>query len=612
MNILIFSGGTGSVAIQTGLRRLYNDKLDVRVITNTQDNGKSTGTVRKVLDGKINGPSDLRKNQVLRYELQGCCSDGLLKLLNCRFDCASQDAEKFCLNFIKSTSGLDELARETIVKAVQTYFAYPKALQVDYIDFSLANIIYAGLAAPNLSLIEAGKIMARNVLQIPEDSVIVSCDDPLYLQAVTKSGRIIADEGDIVDWNNPADKILDTFLVDPNGLKVTATLSGSALVAIDEADVIIFSSGTQWSSLIPTYQHYLFEEAMLNTRAKKYLVVNNIQDKDMAGVNAEEMLKVLYSYLDLKSITCIFNENAVPEMRVNESFMNSMDWDFISADISTEESKKVHDGVKLAKIIMLDYYGDKLENNNFIFDYDDTLVGRNSMYHEASKENKFLLLSLSSQTKKFFSICTGNSIKAINFNDCPFEPINLTIFAEGGVNSYLLKSESDVRTLNLSPAKVIAPEYIFAQTQIDYIISSLESIGINMFKIQNRNNAIISIKPIDPEYRTPITILLKKIFDVLTVKATGRTTIDISLGATKTVILSEIPDGKITAVGDESHEGGNDYSLSINPRVDFISVKTPRDTNVFLKTLFYHLNSVRRRLAEHAHVNTLMGIKYDQ
>ncbi len=602
MNIVIFSGGTGSVAIQTGLNHLYGDDLSVQVITNVFDNGKSTGTVRKVLDGKINGPSDLRKNQVLRYSLQGG-NDGLIKLLNTRFNCASTDARAYCLNLIAEShivderSKLDSLAITTLIKGVESYFSFPKSTQVDYVDFSFANIVYAGLAAENFSLAEAGRVMATNVLQIPEDAVIVSDDAPLYLQARTESGRVIADEGDIVDWNNPDDKIVDTFFTDEHGKEASAMMSAPALLAISEADIIIFSSGTQWSSLIPTYQHILFDEALHNAKAKKYLIVNNVQDKDMAGVTAREMLTLLGErFLDLTQITCIFNENASPDMQVDPDFMKTRKWNYLTENLSDvcAGNSKVHDGRKLAKLIMFDYYGQKLQNDAFVFDYDDTLVGRNSTYSDASKSNKELFLRCSTLPGKFFSICTGNSIKAVNFNDCHYSAANVVIYAEGGVNRYELRSELSNETmfedisLTLSPAKVIAPEYIFSQEQIDKIMMSLENIGINISKIQNRNNAIISIKPIDPEYRKPLIILIKSIFKDLTVKEGGRTTIDISLGGTKDVILSAIPCGpedKITVVGDESHDGGNDYSLSVNQRVNFINVKTPRDTYVFLLTL---------------------------
>jgi 2-phospho-L-lactate transferase/gluconeogenesis factor (CofD/UPF0052 family) len=595
MNILIFSGGTGSVAIQTGLHTLYGDNINVRVITNTQDNGKSTGIVRKVLDGKINGPSDLRKNQVLRYKLQGGNSN-LINFLNERFDCASQDAERHCLDLIwnlsKKDASIEPSVLDTMAEAVKKYFTFPLSTQVTYTDFSIANIIYAGLAAPTMSLAEAGRLMAKNVLNIPEDSVIVADDNSLFLQARTQSGRVILDEGDIVDWNNSEDKIVETFFTDNFGREVNAKLSIEALMAINSADIIIFSSGTQWSSLIPTYQHYLFPQAIDQAPARKYLVVNNTQDKDMKGVTASDMLELLGNkYLPLDSITCIFNESADVTMQVDESFMNERDWRFIVEELS-DVSNKTHDGKKIAKLIMFDFYGDVLKNDAFIFDYDDTIMGRNSTYSSASNANKRMILDLANNIKtKLFSICTGNSIKALNFNenvswDADF---SMVVFAECGVNEYTLTINS--QEISVSPPRIVDHSYIFSQESIDEITTVLEEIGINFSKIQNRNNAIISIKPVDVDYRKPLAILIGMLFPELTVRESGRTTIDISLGASKDIILERIfhelgdPHTKITVIGDEADEDGNDFALAINPFVDFVIVKNPKDTYVFLTTL---------------------------
>ena len=44
-NVAVFSGGTGSIAIQEGLSAIYgNDNYNLDVIINAYDNGKSTGT----------------------------------------------------------------------------------------------------------------------------------------------------------------------------------------------------------------------------------------------------------------------------------------------------------------------------------------------------------------------------------------------------------------------------------------------------------------------------------------------------------------------------------------------------------------------------------------
>ena len=67
-NIVIFSGGTGSIAIQEGLSLIYgNNNYNLDIIINAYDNGKSTGVCRKIFDNQILGPSDLRKNQMTQY-----------------------------------------------------------------------------------------------------------------------------------------------------------------------------------------------------------------------------------------------------------------------------------------------------------------------------------------------------------------------------------------------------------------------------------------------------------------------------------------------------------------------------------------------------------------
>ena len=45
--VLIFAGGTGSIALQTGLHQLYGNSLKVDVVISAYDNGKSTGECRK-------------------------------------------------------------------------------------------------------------------------------------------------------------------------------------------------------------------------------------------------------------------------------------------------------------------------------------------------------------------------------------------------------------------------------------------------------------------------------------------------------------------------------------------------------------------------------------
>src|ERR1039458_7341154 len=102
MNIVILAGGTGSIALQTGLYNLLDshlDGVDTKILINGYDNGMSTSAVRQVMGRKILGPSDVRKNQTTRLELENPKSPWL-KFLNIRFTVESSKAQNFCFEKI--------------------------------------------------------------------------------------------------------------------------------------------------------------------------------------------------------------------------------------------------------------------------------------------------------------------------------------------------------------------------------------------------------------------------------------------------------------------------------------------------------------------------------
>ena len=279
-NIVIFSGGTGSIAIQEGFSTIYgNENYNIDIVINAYDNGKSTGVCREIFDSKILGPSDLRKNHMTQFKVQhkeelkdyDSRESVLYRLFNLRFDAKSKE------EYYDNACELLEDAREKIgdrdtfyLKSLLDFFFFEnignsiwrKSIEnVDFNDFSIANIFYAAAAAMNgNSLRLAGKEMS-SVLRI-KDNVHLISDVNLYLQAKTESGYLIPDEGDIVEWDNPNDKIVDVLLVKDGQEYIPSVDEGTDLTKvksvkniIEEADIIIFSSGTQWSSLIPSYMH---------------------------------------------------------------------------------------------------------------------------------------------------------------------------------------------------------------------------------------------------------------------------------------------------------------------------------------------------------------------
>lgn len=378
MKIVIIAGGTGSIALQTGLYSLLDGKVegvDIKVIVNAYDNGLSTGLVRKVMGGRILGPSDVRKNQTTRLKLQNPDSP-LIKFLDTRFTLRADEVQDFCHQKIGELANSLEYSTtyDTLSSAVNTYFSYSDSVKIDYNDFSLSNIIYAGLAAQHgYSMREAARVMAK-ILDIP-DNVLVNDDTSLYLGARTKSGHEITDEGDIVCWNNPDDPIVDVFFTDHLGQPNRPVLNEECASVIKDADYIILSSGTQWASLIPTYESRGFDTAMQQSKARIFMIMNRAPDKDAPNQSASDIVRQISKYFPSNSLEVILDSSAHELMRELDSSAYSLVKNARTFELSSEDPTK-HDSYCLALTFAASVHSEIIDAEAYVFDYDDTLVGR--------------------------------------------------------------------------------------------------------------------------------------------------------------------------------------------------------------------------------------------
>lgn len=628
MKIVILAGGTGSIALQTGLHRLIKgraEETEIKVIVNAYDNGLSTGAVRRVLGGNILGPSDVRKNQTTRFNLLN--KDGyihhLATFLDHRFTVATASARDYCQKQLwkltkdmlfesaeKSETEAYKRDEATIMSgieilsgAIKAYFDIPIANKIDYSDFALANIVYAGLAAQNGNSLRAAARIMAGVLDV-EDNVILNDDTSLFLGAITKSGVRIIDEGDIVSWNNPGDPIVDVFFTDAGGEEKSPVLCDEAKRAMLEADVIILSSGTQWSSLIPTYASAGFVETINQFKGKILMVMNRVPDKDAPNQGADDLINAIVPrYFPKGRIDLIIDETGHDLMKhvkveTSRDLLKSVnlfdladDWGFVATK---------HNPHKLGLAIIRTIFRDYLTADAFMFDYDDTLVGRGNTFPSASKYNRDAINKLNE--KHNVSICTGNSIKAINVDIGRREGKTIAIYADGGVNKYEYNVNARARDEESKPhtfVECLAPEAQFTEKgnrNAQAILSALRLAGIPTAKIENRGNVMMTIKPIDPEYRDIVRNLAAHVLNPtgLRVKAAGRTTIEIAdAQVTKEPavfrVLEEVgTEGNIVFVGDE-FDYGNDREVALiaaqDKRVKCLRVKNPADTALFLSAL---------------------------
>ena len=636
VNIVIFSGGTRSIALQTGLHKIYGDKIKTDIIISAYDNGKSTGECRKVFNSRILGPSDLRKNQLTQYQLiykiedkneKGVTDEWTLffNLFNIRFSLSNwQEAYDYSkkeiedsFNSIYEKVGNNKHSweeKQKVLDSLLDYFFFMpylggegkekirnSILTTNFTDFSISNMFYAAAAALyGNSLGLAGKLMSL-ILDIPDNVHLIS-DVNLYLHARTINDSVIGDEGDIVTWNNDRDRIVDISLLNEEGKEYIPSIDENNMTDVScagfvrDADIIIFSSGTQWSSLIPTYVHKGLNKVLSESHAKKYLVMNNIEDADMKGINAEALLHTVEHYLNLDDVSIIINRNAVDSL---SKLNDDTKFKPIYGELSVKGQKK-HDPIKIASIILRDYYKDFLNTSYYFFDFDDTIwsSSKEQFLRDVSKDNLILLyktfyddsIIISGNSSNHFVALAGEFKEAQDAAEA--KDTKITIYCNGGNCLYHIDHGDFVYERNLVNDYNLNEDY----TKLGKaIVKALNENGwvVNMGNFENRGNCIMSIKPLKrrEQARDVIMNVIKKVFgfDKYTPYINGNTTIDImNTQYNKRMCVRYaakklgLPLDQITYIGDK-FDGGNDACL-IDIGIKVLSVNDAVDFNCFART----------------------------
>lgn len=592
-NIVIFSGGTGSIALQEGLSHIYGNKsLNIDIVINAFDNGKSTGECRKVFHNRILGPSDLRKNQMTQFSIRHADElrneesfySRLFSLFMLRFSADSyQQYYGKSRKILLKADFLGEKDKKYLMLLLDYFFFEDtstgkfreKVREIPYEDFSLSNIFYAACAALNDNSLEyAGEKMAE-ILEIPNNVHLIS-HLPLFLGARTENGMVIDDEAMIVCWRNSANPIQSVFLRDASDREYTPAIDEGirpecrkVTDIIEKADIIIFSSGTQWSSLIPTYLHKGFQEAVARSKASKYLVMNNTEDDDMLGVGSDEICNILSQYIDLTDIKIILNDNAADNLKKRCS-----QYQYIHTTLSNKGSKK-HNPDKLIELIFDDFFRESLTCSTYIYDLDGTLWnsrGDNREY-EIGEENLQLFSGM---------IVSGNSFEHVKTILMKYskKKSDIKVFCDYGNTFFHLFTPNAVTFMT--------SDYNLEMN----VVEKLEMVEEFQDKIFVRGNVVITIKPLNDRQEA-----MKKIQKILSeyngryiAKMAGHTSIDICREEyNKAVMIDRIIHKyhlckkEILYIGNELSKGNDAEIRKLD--ISTLQVNDVYECNVFLKTL---------------------------
>jgi len=400
MKIVLFCGGRGNSNL---IRQLVdNDDVKLSLIINAYDDGLSTGEIRRLIPGML-GPSDFRKNLSLLLVPASESQLVFSKILEHRMQIDSLKFKEFTnesKNFIKKKSQAEILInsdpklsglialmtsrqKKILLSLVKTFinqvdskfikFQERDALQFE--DFAFGNLLLAGAYLQNTNNFSKANDYICSVFDIGARILNVS-DENRFLVGMTQDGELIRGEAQIVAGEFKG-KIKEVYLVEfpltqsqyeefasiktihekckfLSELEKIPVVNSAIKDELGSADLIIFGSGTQHSSLFPTYK-VLTQNGLTplswGGSGKRVFIGNLDHDLDILGWSGREILEAFskyfggYHYSEL--LDAVISEQDSQIIFPQDEKISIQR----TAQLRSSLNRGAHDGEKLANLI---------------------------------------------------------------------------------------------------------------------------------------------------------------------------------------------------------------------------------------------------------------------
>jgi 2-phospho-L-lactate transferase/gluconeogenesis factor (CofD/UPF0052 family) len=398
LNVVTLNGGRGAATLIPAL--LARQGLYVTSVVNAYDDGKSTGEIRRYFT--MLGPSDIRKVQELMLPPNDPDFVSNLQLFKYRFpiDCIHDDAVAALGAFAdggsidlagarfeseKTRLSLRALISEflTGLGPIERVFGAP----FSFSDCAIMNCVYVGAFLMFRRDFEQATLFIDRLFKLRGTVLPTSIEDK-KLVALRENGEMLYSEAEIVELrsNVRIERIylLDNY-VDRQKFELLDTVqkrcflerhhcpvrvSAGVELALRQADVIIYTAGTQHSSLYPTYMSTgLARTISYNKTAFKAFVTNIGADYETPNYKASDYLRGAHRYLNSAELRPIPMQDLFDVILVNESHLKSAETyvHYDEADYADIPVRKIvdafesisspgkHDGPKVVQTI-LDLY----------------------------------------------------------------------------------------------------------------------------------------------------------------------------------------------------------------------------------------------------------------
>ena len=279
--VAILGGGTGMSQLLKGLKKF---PFEISAIVAVSDDGRSTGRLRKEFN--IPAIGDIRKVMISLSDKE----DIVRKLLNYRF---------------KTNSDLD--------------------------GHAVGNLLLTALADIDGSL--AGGIADLDDVLNLKGKVIPVTEDNVVLMGEMEDGHIVRGQHFITDDARSINRVF---------YEKSPVASKEAVEAIKEADAIVLSTGSLYTSIIPNLLCPEIKNAIDESSGKVIYVCNIMtQPGETDGLTASDHVKTLNQYLGNKKIEVIVVNTANIEQDTIDNYKSLQQKEPVIVDLSELKKMKI-------------------------------------------------------------------------------------------------------------------------------------------------------------------------------------------------------------------------------------------------------------------------------
>lgn len=272
IKVAVLGGGTGMSTLLKGLKRL---PFDVTAVVSVCDDGKSTGRLREEFNMLAVG--DIRKVLISLSEDE----DSVRKLLDYRFD-TNSDLNGHPIGNLLLTGAKD----------------------------------ITGNMSDGIELLNSLLKLKGKVLPLTEDNVI--------LMGKMEDGSVVEGEHNITEDKRSISSVF---------YKEKPTANPEVLRAINDADAIILSMGSLFTSILPNLVCDEVRETIENSKAKIIYVCNIFtQPGETDDFMVSHHIKLLNSYLGNRNVDAVVVNNGIIEPSIILKYSTSEEKDLVVAD----------------------------------------------------------------------------------------------------------------------------------------------------------------------------------------------------------------------------------------------------------------------------------------